>query len=119
MTGRADSVTEPPLFHDTPAPRCSPEDTGTTRSFRSRCLGHCRVIDVVKLMERGRVIDMRKRFILWNGHAQERAERFPPLLDIKDQKPLRGDRLAHRLNVLAKVAWQCARSVSWPPKVRV
>ena len=52
--------------------------------------------------ERRRVIDVRKRFILRNGHAQERAERLPPLLDVKDQQPIRGNRLAHRVIVPSK-----------------
>ena len=90
------------LFRDTPAPQCSPEEAGSTKSLRSLRLEHCRVIDMVKLMERRGVIDVRKRFILRNGDAQERAERLPPLLDVKDQQPVRGNRLAHRLNVLGK-----------------
>ena len=49
-----------------------------------------------------RVIDVRKRFIVRNGHAEERAERLPPLLDLKDQPPLRGDRLLHLEIVLSK-----------------
>src|SRR5215208_6531771 len=49
-----------------------------------------------------RVIDVRKRFIVRNGHAQECAERLPPLLDLKDQQPLRGDRLLHLEIVLSK-----------------
>ena len=42
---------------------------------------------------------MRKRFIRRNGNPQERAERPPSLLDVKDQQPVRGDRLPHRLVV--------------------
>src|SRR5215210_3352136 len=61
-----------------------------------------RVIDMVKLMERRSVIDMRKRFIYRNGDAQECAERLPPLLDVEDQQLIRGDRLLHRLIVLSK-----------------
>ena len=93
---------EPTHCRDTPAPRRSPEEAETTNSLLSPRLEHCRVIDVVKLMERRGVIDMRKRFILWNGHAQERAERLPPLLDVEDQQPIRGNRLANRVNMLGK-----------------
>src|SRR5215208_4874814 len=57
---------------------------------------------MIELMERGRVIDMRKRFILGNGDAQESAEWLPPLLDVEDQQPIGGDRLAYRCNVLGK-----------------
>src|SRR5215216_3996603 len=52
--------------------------------------------------ERGGLIGARKRFILRNGDAQERAERHPPFLDVKDQEPIRGDRLLHCLTVLGK-----------------
>ena len=70
--------------------------TPESSSWRSR------VIDMVKRMERCRVIDMGKRFILRNGDAQECAERLPPLLDVEDQQPVWGDRLAHRRIVLGK-----------------
>src|SRR5687768_1608176 len=53
-------------------------------------------------MEFGCVIDMRKRLVLWNGGTQEGAEWLPSLLDIKDQQPMRGNRLAHRAHVPGK-----------------
>jgi hypothetical protein len=61
-----------------------------------------RVIDMIKLMERGGVIDVWKRFILGNGDVQKRAQRFPSRLDIKNQQPIRSNRLLHRRNVLSK-----------------
>ena len=57
---------------------------------------------MIELMERRGVIDMRKRFIPGNGDTQERAEWLPPLLDVEDQQPLRGNRLAHCLHVSGK-----------------
>src|SRR4051812_30504978 len=62
----------------------------------------CRGIHVVKGVELGRVIDMGKGFTLRNGDAQEGAERRPSLLDVKDQQPIRGNRLAHGLHVVGK-----------------
>ena len=57
---------------------------------------------MIKLVERGRVIDMRKWFVLGNGNIQERAEWPPPLLDVKDEESLWGNRLLYRRNVLGK-----------------
>src|SRR4051794_16988296 len=45
---------------------------------------------------------MRKRFIRWSRYPKKRAERLPVLLDVKDQKPIRGNRLAYRLIVPGK-----------------
>src|SRR5215211_9549599 len=55
-------------------------------------------------LERRGVIDVRKRFIRRNRDAQERAERLPPLLDVKDQQTIWSNRLSHRLIVLGKDA---------------
>jgi hypothetical protein len=45
---------------------------------------------------------VRKRFIRWNRDAQESAERLPSLSDVKNEQSIRGNRLAHRLDVPSK-----------------
>src|SRR5215208_7032285 len=54
------------------------------------------------VLERRGFVDARKRFILGNGDIEEGAERSPPLLDLKDQQPIRSNRLAHCLIVPSK-----------------
>src|SRR5215216_177084 len=47
-------------------------------------------------------VDARKRVILGNREIEEGAQRLPPLLDVKDQQPLRRERRLHHLIVPSK-----------------
>ena len=80
------------------------EDLVPANHFYRHREGEARLLDPLAFvgLEFRRVIDVRKRLIVRNRHAQERAQRLPPLLDVKDQQPVRGDRLMDCLIVLGK-----------------
>src|SRR3954451_20545177 len=71
-------------------------------SGADRAGGPCSPLLPQLVLERGGVIDARKRLIVRNGDAQERAQRLPPLLYVKDQQPVGANCLLYCLIVLGK-----------------